>query len=194
MAVHGTNFFDGATRVLWNGTALATEHVSATEVVATVPAELIATIGVANVTVENTNPPLPDGGVSAETVPFTVDDLPPPGPCDGLTPYDAALCALAQAQLPGHFCAVGALDYKKLEKPMVKALLNAAKKVIKARDVLPAKALKKRPKLLLSAKTKLDKLAIKAAGKRTGTTTAECKVAIIDGMAALGADVMALPL
>ena len=194
LTVKGASFFAAATRVLWNGAPLVTTFVSSTELTATVPAALIATMGVATVKVENTNPPLSDGGVSAESLPFTIDDTPPPGPCDGLAPYDAALCALAQAQLPGHFCAAGTLDYKKLEKPMVKALLNAAKKVLKARDVLPAKALKKRPKLLLTAKTKLDKLALKAAGNRTGTTTAECKLTIIDGMTALGADIMALPL
>jgi probable HAF family extracellular repeat protein len=46
----GTNFVPGAT-VNWNGTALATTYVSATEVTASVPASLIAVAGTALVTV-----------------------------------------------------------------------------------------------------------------------------------------------
>lgn len=46
----GTDFVPGAT-VNWNGTALATTYVSATEVTASVPASLIAVAGTASVTV-----------------------------------------------------------------------------------------------------------------------------------------------
>jgi hypothetical protein len=161
-----------------------------------VPASLIATLGVATVTVENPNPPVPDGGVSTTSLPFTISDAPPPpppGPCDGLDPFAAALCALENAKLPGHFCAVAELDPKKLNKPLQAALVKAQKLVVKARDLKP-KALKRRPKIYLSAQKVMDKLAIKAAGKRTGITTPDCKLAIAAGATDLGFQLLGLPL
>lgn len=198
MTVHGSGFVGGTapTRVLWNGAPLATTFTSATEVAATVPAALIAATGVATVRVENPNPPFPDGGVSVESLPFTITDAPPPPPpgaCDGLEPFAAMLCTLEQAKLPGHFCAVADLDPKKLDKPLQSTLAKAIKLVVKARDLKP-KQLKRRPKIYLSAQKALDKLVLKAGGKRTGITTPDCKLAIMEGATALGADIVALPL
>jgi hypothetical protein len=196
MTVQGSGFIAGATRVLWNGTPLATAFTNATEVVATVPAALIAALGTATVHVENPNPPFPDGGVSVASLPFTITDQappPPPGVCDGLDPFATVLCALEQAKLPGHFCAVAELDPKKLNKPLQTALVKAQKLVVKARDLKP-KALKRRPKIYLSAQKVMDKLVLKAGGKRTGTTTPDCKLAIMEGAAALGVEIVGLPL
>jgi predicted outer membrane repeat protein len=193
MTVTGSSFLAGTTRVLWNGTPLAVVCERATEVVATVPASLIAAVGVATVTVENPNPPLPDGGVSVESLPFTITDAPPPGACDGLDPFAAVLCELENAKLPGHFCAVADLDAKKLDKPLQKALVKAQKIVAKARDLKP-KQLKRRPKVLLGGQKVMDKLALKAIGKRTGITTPECKLAIMEGTTALGLAIVGLPL
>src|SRR5256886_15785796 len=65
LTVNGTNFVSGST-VNWNGTALATTFVSATQLTATVPAVLIATAGTASLTVVT-----PCGGTSnAQT--FTI--------------------------------------------------------------------------------------------------------------------------
>lgn len=65
----GTNFVDGA-RVIWNGTAVAATFVSPSELRATIPANLIATIRgeSAAVSVEN---PAPGGGASAP-LPFRI--------------------------------------------------------------------------------------------------------------------------
>lgn len=196
MTVTGSGFIAGATRVLWNGAPLATAFTSATEVVATVPAALIAALGTATVTVDNPNPPFPDGGVSVASLPFTIADAAPPPPlgvCDGLDPFATVLCSLEQAKLPGRFCAVAELDPKKLNKPLQTALVKAQKLVVKARDLKP-KALKRRPKIYLSGQKVMDKLVLKAAGKRTGITTPDCKLAIMEGAAALGREIVALPL
>ncbi|HUN92924.1 MAG TPA: IPT/TIG domain-containing protein [Burkholderiaceae bacterium] len=60
LAVTGSNFVATST-VKWNGTALATTYVSATQLGATVPAADVATGGTAKVTVTN---PTPGGGTS----------------------------------------------------------------------------------------------------------------------------------
>jgi len=52
LTVNGTSFVSGAT-VDWNGTALETTFVSATQLTASVPAALIASAGMATVTVVN---------------------------------------------------------------------------------------------------------------------------------------------
>jgi uncharacterized repeat protein (TIGR01451 family) len=80
LTVSGTNFVSGAV-VMWNGTALSTTFVSATEVIALVPASLIASAGTASVTVVN-----PDGATSA-AVTFTIN---PAGlAISGLSPVSA---------------------------------------------------------------------------------------------------------
>ncbi|MEI9979936.1 MAG: IPT/TIG domain-containing protein [Edaphobacter sp.] len=69
LTVNGTNFVSGAA-VKWNGTAaLSTALVSSTQLIATVPASLIATAGTETITVTDS------GGTSAGTA-FTVS---PPG-------------------------------------------------------------------------------------------------------------------
>jgi phospholipase C len=60
LTVNGTGFVSGAT-VNWNGTALATTFVSASQLTATVPASNIATAGAALLRVTN---PVPGGGTS----------------------------------------------------------------------------------------------------------------------------------
>jgi hypothetical protein len=63
--VTGTGFASGAV-ISWNGTALATTFVSATQVTAAVPANLIATAGTANVTEANS------GGANSNAAVFTI--------------------------------------------------------------------------------------------------------------------------
>jgi hypothetical protein len=65
MTVSGTNFVAGAS-VLWNGTALTSTYVSATQLTAAVPPSLIASAGAANVTVVTSS------GVSAVSS-FTIN-------------------------------------------------------------------------------------------------------------------------
>jgi len=65
LTVNGTNFVSGST-VNFNGTAVATTFVSATQLTAAIPASDIATAGSFNVTV--TNP----GGGKSNAVSFTV--------------------------------------------------------------------------------------------------------------------------
>lgn len=67
LVVTGSSFLSSST-VDWNGTALTTTFVSATELKATVPASLIATPGTASVTVVN---PAPGGGTS-NSLTFTI--------------------------------------------------------------------------------------------------------------------------
>jgi predicted outer membrane repeat protein len=198
MTVQGSSFLPD-TRLYWNGTPLDIVVASPTELAASVPAELIATVGVAMVTVENPNPPVPDGGLSAESLPFTIDEVvvpppppppgepPPAGPCDGLADFAAVLCAIDQARAPGHFCAAAELD-PKLGKPLQTALGKAATFVTGARDATA----KRRAKLLRRAAAQLTKLARRTRGKRAGDTAAACKTAIADGTTALAADVAGL--
>ncbi|MEI9978433.1 MAG: IPT/TIG domain-containing protein [Edaphobacter sp.] len=68
LTVNGTNFVSGAA-VNWNGTVLSTTLVSSTQLIATVPASLIATAGTETITVTDS------GGTSVGTA-FTVS---PPG-------------------------------------------------------------------------------------------------------------------
>lgn len=67
LVLFGSNFEDGAT-VQWNGTALSSSWVSATQMTATIPASDIVSAGSAKVTVTN---PSPGGGTSAAE-PFTI--------------------------------------------------------------------------------------------------------------------------
>ncbi len=64
LTVNGTGFASGA-QVRWNGTALATTFVSASQLTASVPASKIATAGTATITVTN-----PGSGVAASNVVF----------------------------------------------------------------------------------------------------------------------------
>jgi hypothetical protein len=70
LTVNGTNFISGSV-INWNGTALTTSFVSATQLTATVPAANITTAGTANVTVFT---PSPGGGTSAASA-FTVSTV-----------------------------------------------------------------------------------------------------------------------
>jgi trimeric autotransporter adhesin len=67
--VNGTNFVSGASVVTWNGTALATTFVSATQLTAVVPAVNIAITGTANVGVST-------GALSStSTLPFAINSV-----------------------------------------------------------------------------------------------------------------------
>jgi uncharacterized protein (TIGR03437 family) len=65
LMVSGAGFVPAST-AQWNGSALSTTFVSATQLTASVPANLIASPGTANVTVVN------PGGVTSNTVTFTI--------------------------------------------------------------------------------------------------------------------------
>jgi hypothetical protein len=65
MTVNGAGFVSGCA-VLWNGAALATTFISSTQVSAAVAANLIATIGSANVAVQN------PGGATSNALTFTI--------------------------------------------------------------------------------------------------------------------------
>jgi uncharacterized protein (TIGR03437 family) len=69
LTVTGTGFLSGDA-VQWNGAALTTTFVSATQLTAAVPASLIATAGSASVTVSN------PGGMASKAVSFSIS---PPG-------------------------------------------------------------------------------------------------------------------
>jgi hypothetical protein len=69
LTVNGTSFVSGAT-VDWNGTALETTFVSATQLTASVPAALIASAGMATVTVVN------PGAVTSGGVGFPIQSGP----------------------------------------------------------------------------------------------------------------------
>lgn len=199
LVVHGASFLGGAfpTQAYWNGEPLPTTVTSPTTLAVAVPAALIAEVGVAMITVENPNPPIPDGGPAHDALPFAIDAFipppppppppPPAGPCDGLTSWDAVLCALDQARLPEHFCAAADLDAK-LDKALQKALGKAATFVGTGRDA----AAKKQPKLLKKARVQLTKIARKAQSKKAGKTTAACQTAVADGTNALAASVAGL--
>ncbi len=199
LVVHGVSFLGGEwpTRALWNGEPLPTVVLSSTELAVSVPAALIATVGVATITLETPNPPVPDGGVSTNELLFTIEAFTPPPPpppppppadaCDGLTGYDAVLCAIDQARTPGRFCTPADLD-PKLERSLQTALGKAATLVGGAQDA-PAK---RQARSLRRARAQLTKLARRAAGKRAGKTTAACKRTIADGMNTLATDVAGL--
>ena len=67
LTVNGSNFASGAT-VLWNGSSRTTTFVSANQLTASIAAEDIATVGMANVTVANSS----NGGTSSNFV-FAID-------------------------------------------------------------------------------------------------------------------------
>lgn len=68
LTVNGTNFNSNGT-INWNGTALATTHVSANQLMTTIPNADVATSGTAMVTVTNPGTPggIYGGGTQAET-------------------------------------------------------------------------------------------------------------------------------
>ncbi len=68
LTVTGTQFI-AASKVLWNGTALATTYVSSTSLTAQIPASDLTTVGTATVTVQN---PSPGGGTSSGLA-FTIN-------------------------------------------------------------------------------------------------------------------------
>lgn len=68
LTVDGTTIAPSAT-INWNGTALATNYVSDTEVTATVPASDVASVAKVNITV--TNP----GAAASNSLPFTIEPL-----------------------------------------------------------------------------------------------------------------------
>lgn len=72
LTVNGASFVKGST-MNWNGTALTTSYVSATQLTATVPANDIVNAGNASVTVTN---PAPGGGTSSAAA-FTVSAATP---------------------------------------------------------------------------------------------------------------------
>jgi hypothetical protein len=89
--------------------------------------------------------------------------------------------------MPGHFCAAAELD-QKLERPLQTVLGKAVSLVTAARDA----STRRRPRLLRRARVQLGKIARRARGKRTGSTSAACKAAVSDGTKALAADVAGL--
>ncbi len=71
LTVYGTSFVSGAT-VLWNGANRSTTFISSTQLLATIAAADIASVGTANVSVTN---PAPGGGTSL-TLPFSIGAAP----------------------------------------------------------------------------------------------------------------------
>jgi trimeric autotransporter adhesin len=71
LLVYGSNFQNGAT-VQWNGIALSSSWIGATQMTATVPASNFASAGNAKVTVTNPSP----GGVSSNPQTFSIDNPP----------------------------------------------------------------------------------------------------------------------
>jgi hypothetical protein len=69
LTVNGTGFASGAS-VLWNATSLSNSFRSATQLIASVPANLIASAGTASISVKS-------GGVTSNSVSFTVNSPPP---------------------------------------------------------------------------------------------------------------------
>ena len=70
LTITGTNFISGSV-INWNGTALATTFISATQLTASVSVTLVAVAGTANITVFN---PTPGGGTSNVSV-FTISSV-----------------------------------------------------------------------------------------------------------------------
>jgi len=73
LIVHGANLESGCT-AYWNGLAIQTNFVSATQVTASVPASFFVSVGTASVQIVN-----PDGGISNS---LTIGIVPPPRPPD----------------------------------------------------------------------------------------------------------------
>ncbi len=80
LTVNGTGFLSGAT-VQWNGAGIATTFVSATQLTAVVPANLIASFGTASITAINT------GGSASTAATFTIN--PPTPTITSLSPTSA---------------------------------------------------------------------------------------------------------
>lgn len=79
----GTNFVSGS-QLMWNGSAVTSTFVSATEVDASIPPSLVATFGTANVGL--TNP----GGLASNTLPLTITSaVPQPATLASITPNNA---------------------------------------------------------------------------------------------------------
>ena len=81
LTVNGSNFV-GTSTIGWNGTALATTHLSSTQLTAQVPAGDLGTVGSASVTVVN---PSPGGGTSAAAS-FTITATNPVPSITSLSP------------------------------------------------------------------------------------------------------------
>lgn len=76
MTINGTNFVPGAT-AQWGTTLLTTTYVSATQLTAAVPANLIATMGLAIVTVTTTGGTSPGAAFTISPGPPTITSLTP---------------------------------------------------------------------------------------------------------------------
>ena len=86
ISASGSGFVSGST-IDWNGSALASTFVSASQLSATLPASDLATAGTAKVTVVS---PAPGGGISG-AVTFTIDPIANPTPAvTGLSPAQYA--------------------------------------------------------------------------------------------------------
>ena len=77
LTVNGSGFFSGLTNVTWNGTALTTTYVSATQLTAAVPATLLATVGTAQVDVANPNQTPPAAVTFTITAALTLTSISP---------------------------------------------------------------------------------------------------------------------
>ena len=101
LTITGSGFVDGA-QVLWNGVALPTTFVSATQLTASVPSANLATAGAQSIAVLN---PAPGGGTSA-TLPFVVTDqathlqVTAPAAAKVGVPFDVTVAALDGANNP----------------------------------------------------------------------------------------------
>ncbi len=82
LTVNGSNFVSGAA-VQWNGSALSTTFISATQLTASVPASLIAAVGTASVTAVN------PGGATSTAASFNIGSASPPT-ISSLSPNSAA--------------------------------------------------------------------------------------------------------
>ena len=80
LTVNGSGFLGGSS-VLWNGSPLATNYASATQLTASVPANLLTAQGTSNITVEN------PGGVISNALTFTINS--PAFSISGLSPNSA---------------------------------------------------------------------------------------------------------
>ena len=85
ITVNGSSFVPAAA-VTWNGTALSTSYVSASQLTATVPASDLLTAGTANVGVNNPTP----GGGSSKTLAFTIVSVNPVPTITSLSPTSVA--------------------------------------------------------------------------------------------------------
>jgi len=89
--------------------------------------------------------------------------------------------------MPGHFCAATDLD-PKLDKPLQVALGKANTFVTTARSA----AAKKQGRFLRKARAQLDKVRRRAASKKAGKTTPDCRTTITEETGSLATDIAAL--